>query len=284
MGPVVNPFWSVRARDEAALQNSRPVDLPVPSGDEADLDQVLEGGTSVQVGPGEATSLEETRGRSGKGQGSDGAGRERFSTPASWQDGRTQGQLGSGLGSVKQELPKRTEGEMPPDDGGQSLFGGSVTEENGFQRALEKEMVERLHQENVQLKFEMEQLKRIQAMAEGGTTTTSWSEVSIPGEGIPPPPPRSRSPTRRCLQKQEEKFTPQGTRVPDTPPPSDDATLPAVPPWPWGTDGYEKSEMDGPCQRSWGPSLRGGVRYLSREGRPRQQRDWLEIGVPSKEI
>ena len=140
MGPVVNPFWSVRARDEAALQNSRPVDLPVPSGDEADLDQVLEGGTSVQVGPGEATSLEETRGRSGKGQGSDGAGRERFSTPASWQDGRTQGQLGSGSGSVKQELPKRTEGEMPPDDGGQSLFGGSVTEENGFQRALEKEM------------------------------------------------------------------------------------------------------------------------------------------------
>ena len=137
-------------------------------------------------------------------------------------------------------------------------------------------MVERLHQENVQLKFEMEQLKRIQAMAEGGTTTTSWSEVSIPGEGVPPPPPRSRSPTRRCLQKQEEKFTPQGTRVPDTPPPSDDATLPAVPPWPWGTDGYEKSEMDGPCQRSWGPSLRGGVRYLSREGRPIQQRDWRD--------
>ena len=274
MGPVVNPFWSIRARDEAALQGSRPVDLPVPSGDEADLDQVLEGGTSVQVGPGEASSLEEKRGRTGKGQGSDGAGRERFSTPASWQDGRPQGQLGSGSGSVKQELPKRTEGEMPPDDGGQSLFGGSVTEENGLQRALEKEMVERLHQENLQLKFEMEQLKRNQAMAEGGTTTTSWSEVSIPGGGVPPPPPRSRSPTRRCLQKQEEKFTPQGTRVPDTPPPSDDATLPAVPPWPWGTDGYEKSEMDGPCQRSWGPSLRGGARYLSREGRPRQRRDW----------
>ena len=280
MGPVVNPFWSIRARDEAALQSSRPVDLPVPSGDEAELDHVLEGGTSVQMDPGEASSLVEKRGRTGKGQGSDGAGRERFSTPASWQDGRPQGQLGSGSGSVKQELPKRTEGEMPPDDGGQSLFGGSVTEENGLQRALEKEMVERLHQENVQLKFEMEQLKRIQAMAEGGTTTTSWSEVSIPGEGVPPPPPRSRSPTRRCLQKQEEKFTPQGTRVPDTPPPSDDATLPAVPPWPWGTDGYEKSEMDGPCQRSWGPSLRGGVRYLSREGRPRQQRDWRDEDWP----
>ena len=184
------------------------------------------------------------------------------------------GNSGSGSGSVKQELPKRTEGEMPPDDGGQSLFGGSVTDENGLQRALEKEMVERLHQENLQLKFEMEQLKRNQAMAEGGTTTTSWSEVSIPEGGVPPPPPRSRSPTRRCLQKQEEKFTPQGTRVPDTPPPSDDATLPAVPPWPWGTDGYEKSEMDGPCQRSWGPSLRGGVRYLSREGRSRQRCDW----------
>ena len=44
---MVNPFWSIRARDEAALQSLRPVDLPVPSGDEAELDYVLEGGTSV---------------------------------------------------------------------------------------------------------------------------------------------------------------------------------------------------------------------------------------------
>lgn len=51
----------------------------------------------------------------------------------------------------------------------------------------------------------------------------------------------------------EEKFTPQGRRVPDTPPPSDEVPLSAVPPWPWGDETYERSTMDGPCLRSWGP-------------------------------
>jgi len=38
MGPSVNPFWSQRTQERVAVQQARPVDLPVPSGDDEDLD------------------------------------------------------------------------------------------------------------------------------------------------------------------------------------------------------------------------------------------------------
>ncbi len=113
----------------------------------------------------------------------------------------------------------------------------------------------------MQPKFEMEELKKMQAKAMSGATELSWSEVSR-GDGEvkpPPPPPRSRSPTRRCL-KIQEKFTPRGTRVPDTLPAPDVAMSSAVPPWPIDLSGYEKCEEKGPCGRTWGPSLRGKIR------------------------
>ena len=244
-GPAPNPFWSERVVQELEIRNSRPVDLPVPSGDEEELmDQAIQGEQSVPVnGP---TSRESSKGKGGSTEKQLAGRGERFSTPASWEDTR---------GGPSEQVGMKTEGEMPED------FGNGSLPDDGLQRALEQEMVEKLHQENLRLKSEMEQLRRSQILLGSGETTSSWSEVTE--NGIPPPPPRSRSPTRRCLRTQEERFTPQGTRVPDTAPPEGEGSLPAIPPWPWGENGYERSDVSGPCLRSWGPSLSGGVRYIS---------------------
>ena len=159
------------------------------------------------------TSQESSKGKGGSTEGLPAGRGERFSTPASWEDAKRNPSESVGL---------RTEGEMPED------FGSGSPPDDGLQRALEQEVVEKLHQENLRLKSEMEQLRRSKSQVGSGETTSSWSEVSE--KWIPPPPPRSRSPTRRCLRTQEERFTPQGTRVPDTAPPGGDVSLPAVPP------------------------------------------------------
>ena len=261
VGPLVNPFWSERAREEIAIQRSRPVDLPVPSGDEAELDLAIDEGQSVQVnGPGEV-GASKGKGISMGGRVHGGVG-ERFSTPASWEDGKVRVKQGLGFS----EEARRTEGEMPEEDCGSTSPRVLHQERDEWQRALERDMVEKLHQENVRLKFEMEQLRKLQTKTRSGGTEGSWSEVSPGEEVMPPPPPRSRSPTVRCQMKQEARFTPQGTRVPDTPPPPDDVvSSSAVPPWPWDFGAYERCEEIGPCSRSWGPSLRGQVRSWSRE-------------------
>ena len=148
-------------------------------------------------------------GGTSKGKGGS-TGRERFSTPASWEGEKSQ-QLG-GLGL-------QTEGEMPAEGQAGTPSGVSVPEDEGLQRALEKEVVAKLHQENLRLKFEMEQLRQQQEKVTSSSTELSWSEVSQE-VGVPPPPPaRSRSPTRRSMDVRQARFTPQGTRVPDTPPP-----------------------------------------------------------------
>ena len=48
MGLRANPVSSDRLRDEVAVQQARPVDLPVPSGEEADL-EALTGEQPVPV-------------------------------------------------------------------------------------------------------------------------------------------------------------------------------------------------------------------------------------------
>ena len=188
--PAPNPFWSERAVQELEIRNSRPVDLPVPSGDEDELlDQAIQGEQSVpENGP---TSQESSKGKGGSTEGLPAGRGERFSTPASWEDAK---------GNPSESVGLRTEGEMPED------FGSGSPPDDGLQRALEQEVVEKLHQENLRLKSEMEQLRRSKSQVGSGETTSSWSEVSE--KWIPPPPPRSRSPTRRCLRTQEERFTP----------------------------------------------------------------------------
>ncbi len=67
MGPRVNPFWSDRLRDEVAVQQARPVDLPVPSGDEGDL-EALTGEQPVPVKNQETELSVGSGDRAGKGE------------------------------------------------------------------------------------------------------------------------------------------------------------------------------------------------------------------------
>ena len=54
----------------------------------------------------------------------------------------------------------------------------------------------------------------------------------------------------------------------------------AVPPWPLEEGTYDRSTMDGPCLRSWGPSLRGGIRHASRERARRELDPWQQEEDP----
>ena len=222
MGPSVNPFWSQRTQERVAVQQARPVDLPVPSGDDEDLDgSTVEQSLPVE-GLQEITVEFSDFGRQlGKGRG------ERFSTPASWRDDGARGQ-GDRPARGEQEGQK-TEGEMPMEE------PPSIMEDD-LQRALEREVVDQLHRENLQLKLEVEKLKEVREQTMSSAAQSSWSEVSQGEGGVPPPPPpppRSRSPARRALQSRDQRFTPQGTKVPDTSPPPDEEVDYKVPQWPF---------------------------------------------------
>ena len=117
------------------IRNSRPVDLPVPSGDEEELlDQAIQGEQSVPVN-GPATQ-ESSKGKGGSTEGPPAGRGERFSTPASWEEKK---------GNPSEQVGLRTEGEMPED------FGTGSPPDDRLQRALEQEIVEKLHRENLQL-------------------------------------------------------------------------------------------------------------------------------------
>ena len=271
MGPSVNPFWSQRTQEQIAVQQARPVDLPVPSGDEEDL----EGSTVERPLPVEG--LQEITVESGDFGRQLGKGRgERFSTPASWRDEGARGQ-GDHPARGEQEGQK-TEGEMPMEE------PPSVMEDN-LQRALEREVVDQLHRENLQLKLEVEKLKEAREQTMSSAAQSSWSEVSQ-GEGgvLPPPPPlpRSRSPARRVLQSRDQRFAPQGTKVPDTSPPRDEEVDYKVPQWPFEAGNYERVEEWMPCGRTWGPSLRGRIRDED-HGRLRAQGERRGTGFPKRE-
>ena len=249
MGAEVNPFWSERIREHVAVQQARPIDLPVPS--EAEDLEALAGEQSVPVEPHrEPMSVTTKETQLGKGRG------ERFSTPASWDE--------EGSQKVRdQHEGQRSEGLMPSEAVESSVQVQSQSVEDELQRALEREVVEKLHQENLQLKLQLEHLKSNQRNVVGSGTEHSWPEVSHGDSksGLPPPPPpRSRSPTRRSTRTQDQRFTPQGTRVPDTSPPPDVEVLSEVPPWPFGVTDYEQSDERMFCGRTWGPSLRGRIR------------------------
>ena len=102
MGPEVNPFWSQRLQEQVAVQQARPIDLPVPSEAED-----LEALTVEQSMPMEQQDVPRTVRRTGdqlgKGRG------ERFSTPASWNEDN---------GRQAQDLREghRSEGMMPPEE------------------------------------------------------------------------------------------------------------------------------------------------------------------------
>ena len=230
---IGNPFWSQRMKEEWQLRAVRPADLPVPEDEETQrqLEQEVEF-PALEEGE---TSRGRTRRSSRVTSPRRAAGV--FRTPQSWETGKGVGSVGlrtSGMMPMEEE--ERSVNPVP-----QGVDEGSDPSEQSLQRALEKEVVTQLHEENMRLK---QILSRMQQSKGTGTTSTSeWSEVS--GE--------KEETGRSFLPQTEEKkerimFTPNGTRVPSQPPPVDrvgHVEMPELPPWPldlWKD--YEKEVGD----------------------------------------
>ena len=99
---------------------------------------------------------------------------------------------------------------------------------DAFQRALEREMVEKLQEDNRKLQRELQDLKMQRDLENYSGLESSWSDVSSRPQ--PPPPEEENEPQR---------FTPNGTKVPKGPPPNFDERVPG---WPLGP--YEQSAVD----------------------------------------
>ena len=252
----MNPFWSEKLQGELDLRVLRPTNLPPVPGDDSEVGRGLDGEMELPISDREG-SRKEVRGRlrSRDPEGSRLVG-EGFETPASW---RRHGKDVTPTEQLGGEVGRRSEGEMPyvDDDQGQSL-----------ERALEKELVSKLHSENQRLKKELEEMQLRQRVQSSRVTPSSWSAVTPEDEGgIPPPPPRrSRSPVRRgqCGLGDVAKYTPNGTRVPDGPPPSGSSTLPDLPAWPFGN--YESCEAWAPCLMSMGSCWKGPLQDGNQRG------------------
>ena len=154
---MANPFWSQRIRAEWDLQAVRPADLPVPEDEETQkqLEQEAEGQPLEDVGA-RGRSRAPTRGSSPRRLAT-------FTTPQSWESGKGVGSSG--------EL--RTAGLMPTseDDAEKAMKGRSSTlsqgpepggeqEGDSLQRALEREMMNQLHEENMKLKQMLSRLQQ----------------------------------------------------------------------------------------------------------------------------
>ena len=241
MPPAIegNPFWSERARGELQVQMARPQELPQPSESPEGVQGVgRESTTGVLQGQNRDErdrSRERRRNTVGKGRGQ----KMEFSTPpSSW---------------TVRNLSVGHEGR-----------GGTVLEEQentSLQRELEKEVCAFLHGENQRLRMEIDNLKaqkelqkqmeetrrkeleletqrlQDQLEQEKKEKSSSWSQVS------PVPPPTTPRQKSFWETPQEVRFTPQGTRVPDGPPP--ESVIPEVPvPPSWMMDGQEDCEGD----------------------------------------
>eukprot|EP00435_Cladocopium_sp_Y103_P014795 s1755_g3.t1 len=233
-GLAVNPFHSNRVQEAYILDASRPMDLPRSPVD------------PIQDVPGEAAQFQ-VLGPTGKGRGSSSAGvvdeREPRSTGS--QAMRTEGQLSA----VESE---RTMGPVNGPSGNRERETGM----DELQRALEGEVVTFLRQQNSKLMDELADLKaRLDRGSVGksssGMETSPWSAVggsnSTQGSNgfvgtMPPERPGrhgSRTPRSRIREtavsperQSASRFTPNGTKVPDGPPPESVLPLPPVPPFP----------------------------------------------------
>ena len=124
---------------------------------------------------------------------------------------------GKGVGSQKTaELGQQSEGLMPPEEkseGGQHSQGPLPEVEDGLedlQRQLEREVVEKLHEENVKLKQQLELLMQDRSVK--APSTTGWSQVSHGMEMETEEKPQPPSPPRAW--QAVERFTLNGTQVP----------------------------------------------------------------------
>ena len=151
---------------------------------------------------------------------------------------------------------------------------------NGLQRALEVEMVDFLRQQNSKLQSEVAALKE-KLEKSSGAGSSPWPRIDGIGSGSASDSQRhdrhvrngSRTPRgavrevavspERIAKKDSLKFTPNGTRVPDGPPPTASVScLPPVPPLP-----VVENEQVGGSQRV-GTSFDDGL-YDTCESKPR---------------
>ena len=190
----------------------RPTNLPPVPGDDAEIERELDGEMELPISDQEG-SRRKVRGRSRD----PGAGRlmeEGFETPATPASWMRHGKDVTPTGQSGGEVGRRSEGEMPYVEEDQ---------EQSLERALEKELMSQLYGENQRLKKELEEMQLRQRVQSSRVTPSSWSAVTPEDDGgIPaPPPPRSRSPMPRNHDGRGDglKYTPNGTRVPDGPPP-----------------------------------------------------------------
>ena len=156
-----------------------------------------------------------------------------FTTPESWMN---QGAVTRG--------PLRTAGMMPEEGAeGSQARGGEPLRSQGavfqadhggddLQREVEKEVVRTLQEENEQLRRKMQELMQ---KIEEKSGKSDWSEVSAGS-------PRLRK--GAADQREEVRYTPNGTQVPTGPPPvTMEVDHPPVPPWPFPDwEVYEKDE------------------------------------------
>ena len=256
---LANPFWSERLQEgELDLRLLRPANLPPVPGDDAEVGRELDGEMELPISDREG-SRKEARGRlRSRDPGASRLMEEGFetpATPASWvrhgKDVTPKGQSGG-------EVGRRSEGEMPYVEEDQ---------EQSLERALERELMSQLHGENQRLKKELEEMQLRQRVQSSRVTPSSWSAVTPDDDGgIPaPPPPRSRSPMPRNHDGRGDglKYTPNGTRVPDGPPPGP-SVLPDLPVWPFGN--YETCEAWAPCLMSMGSCWKGPLQAGDQRG------------------
>ena len=227
----------VKAKAECALAAHRPVDLPAESGDE---------GKPVQNGASGLGSLPSMQfGVTGKGRGGNSAGMLEMEPPR----------------STVGKQPKRSEGVMPGESEKKTMGPvGNLKDDDdksgdSLQRALEGEMVDLLRQQNSVLLEEVANLRLLleksAAKADSGVSSSPWSQLGDTASGHSNGTggktqkndrqgrSGSRTPRARVREtalspekggrKDPSKYTLNGTRVPDGPPPENHED-PPVPP------------------------------------------------------
>ena len=303
----VNPFYSRKLKDEMRLIQARPDSLP-EAVSPVEFQPVRSEGVIGKGRGGSSTLLAASKGHGGS-----------FVTPPSR---RTQNEITAAnleLGMQNQRGGKRTQGRMPDESDGDVTGSGhgyqvdarsssQVQQPVGeLQRSLERELVDHLREQNAKLMVELEELRQAKLQPSGGhsqMSSSSWSEVQGNGSNAGRVSskvedakqgyhtPRSSN-CKAGTGKQDTRYTPNGTRVPDGTPPSMGEPCPppqheppVVPPFPPSVahdgddhmkkflDGYEKVEVTSKVLKrdvSWEPQ---------KEFTPNEARTfWLEKEV-----
>ena len=261
-----NPFYSDRVRAECFLESTRPRD-DLPTGlDDENMDP-------LQVSP-SGMAEQSSQAMSGKGRGGGATGEFVPRRPVE---------------SLGNEL--KTEGTMPMGDAGKTMgrvmrpsgSGELKHGVDGFQRALEGELVDFLRKQNSELLSELSYLRgKLEkgSMGKSGTGMESSpcsavgdstdSSTGFVGSFQPERHGRHGSRTPRSKvrdaavspeKKDVRRYTPNGTKVPDGPPPETKDPLPPVPPFPVapvvdqggdGMNGSFSSELYDTCESKRG--------------------------------